>query len=81
MLDLAGTHHFFGIFAPKGTPDAVVKKLSDVMAKVSQEKDYRDKMHKMGTQVLFEETKAFEKTVNLYKENLQAFFKEEGLVK
>jgi hypothetical protein len=35
----------------------------------------------MGTQVLFEETKAFEKTVNLYKENLQAFFKEEGLVK
>jgi len=25
--------------------------------------------------------KAFEKTVILYKENLQAFFKEEGLVK
>jgi tripartite-type tricarboxylate transporter receptor subunit TctC len=72
---------FFGIFAPKGTPDAAVKKISDVMAMVSQERDYRDKMHKMGTQVLFEDTKAFEKTVNLYKENLQAFFKEEGLVK
>jgi len=72
---------FFGIFAPKGTPDAAVNKISDAMAKVSQEKDYRDKMNKMGTQVLFEDTKAFERTVNLYKENLQAFFKEEGLVK
>jgi tripartite-type tricarboxylate transporter receptor subunit TctC len=72
---------FFGIFAPKGTPDPVIRKISDAMEKVSQEKDYRDKMHKMGTQVLFEDTKAFEKTVNLYKDNLHAFFKEEGLIK
>jgi len=47
----------------------------------SQKKNYRDKMHKMGTQVLFEDTKVFERTVNLYKENLHAFFKEEGLIK
>ncbi len=72
---------FIGVFAPKGTPDAVVKTISDVVAKVSQEPAYRDRMNKMGTQVLFEDSRTFEKTINLYKENLQTFFKEEGLVK
>jgi hypothetical protein len=31
--------------------------------------------------VSFEDTKAFEKSINQYKDALQVFFKEEGLVK
>ena len=75
----AGT--FLGVFAPKGTPDSVVKKLNDVIAKVSQDPDYRAKVHGMGIQVSFEETNAFAKAIGQYTANLQAFFKEEGLVK
>lgn len=75
----AGT--FLGVFAPKGTPDSVVKKLNDVIAKVSQDPDYRAKVHGMGIQVSYEETNAFAKAIGQYTANLQAFFKEEGLVK
>jgi tripartite-type tricarboxylate transporter receptor subunit TctC len=72
---------YLGIFAPKATPDDIVKKLNDVVAKIAQDADFRAKIHNMGTQVLFENTQAFEKSINQYKESLQVFFKEEGLVK
>ena len=75
----AGT--FLGVFAPKGTPDSVVKNLNDVIAKVSQDPEFRAKVHGMGIQVSFEETKAFAKSIGQYTANLQAFFKEEGLVR
>jgi tripartite-type tricarboxylate transporter receptor subunit TctC len=72
---------YLGIFAPKDTPDPVVKALNDVIAKITQEPEFRAKVHGMGIQVSFDETKAFEKSIEQYKVNLQAFFKEEGLVK
>ncbi len=72
---------FLGVFAPKEIPQPVAKKLSDVIAKIAQEQDFRAKLHKMGIQVGFDGIESFEKSINFYKENLQAFFKEEGLVK
>ncbi len=72
---------YLGVFAPKGTPDDVVKKLNDVIGRITQEAQFRAKIHGMGTQVSFEETRNFEKSINQYKEALQVFFKEEGLVK
>ena len=72
---------YLGIFAPKATQDDIVKKLNDVVAKIGQDAEFRAKIHNMGTQVLFENTQAFEKSINQYKESLQVFFKEEGLVK
>jgi len=75
----AGT--FLGVFAPKDTPDAIIKTLADAIGKVSQNPDYRAKVHGMGIAVDFEETKPFAKSIEFYAVNLQAFFKEEGLVK
>ncbi len=72
---------YLGVFAPKGTPDEIVKKLNDVIGKIAQDPEFRSKIHNMGTQVSFEDTKSFERSVNQYKESLQTFFKEEGLVK
>ena len=72
---------YLGVFAPKGIPDDLVKKLNDVIAKIAQEPEFRNKVHNMGIQVLFEDTKSFERSIDQYKENLQSFFKEEGLVK
>jgi tripartite-type tricarboxylate transporter receptor subunit TctC len=72
---------YLGVFAPKDTPDPVIKTLNNVIAKITQEPEFRAKVHGMGIQVSFDETNAFEKSIEQYKVNLQAFFKEEGLVK
>jgi tripartite-type tricarboxylate transporter receptor subunit TctC len=72
---------YLGVFAPKGIPDDIVKKINDVVAKVSEEPDFRSKINGMGTQLTYEDTSSFEKLIERYKENLRVFFKEEGLVK
>ncbi len=72
---------YLGLFAPRATPDDIVKKLNDVVGKITQDAEFRAKIHNMGTQVVFLDSKAFEKSINGYKEALQVFFKEEGLVK
>ena len=59
----------------------VVKKIDEVVRKISEEHDFRSKINNMGTQLNYEPTALFEKTLLRYQENLQAFFKEEGLVK
>ncbi len=69
------------VFAPKGTPDDIIKKFTDAAAKVSQEPAFRSKLMELGILPAFQETKAFEATVEKEKTELQAFFKEEGLVK
>jgi tripartite-type tricarboxylate transporter receptor subunit TctC len=69
------------VFAPKGTPEEIVKKLNEVAAKVSQESGFRSKLMELGILPSFEETKAFEASTEKEKKDLQAFFKEEGLVK
>jgi tripartite-type tricarboxylate transporter receptor subunit TctC len=72
---------YLGIFAPKGTPDDIVKTINDVVAKISEEPDFRSKINGMGTQLTYQDTDSFEKLIERYKENLRVFFKEEGLVK
>lgn len=72
---------YLGIFAPKGTPDEVVKKIDEVIHKISEEKDFQTKSNSMGLQVIYENTTSFEKSIIRAKEGLQVFFKDQGLVK
>jgi tripartite-type tricarboxylate transporter receptor subunit TctC len=72
---------FLGVYAPKGTPAEIVKRLDAVISGVTKEADFRSKMHGMGTIVTYESTVPFEKTQAAYKANLELFFKEQGLVK
>jgi tripartite-type tricarboxylate transporter receptor subunit TctC len=72
---------YLGIFAPRAAPEDIVKKLNDATAKIANDPEFRAKIHNMGTQVVFEDTRVFEKSINQYKDALQTFFKEEGLVK
>ncbi len=69
------------VFAPKATPDDVVKKISDAAAKVSQDPAFRTKLMDLGILPSFEETKSFEASTEREKRELQVFFKEEGLLK
>jgi tripartite-type tricarboxylate transporter receptor subunit TctC len=69
------------LFAPKGTPDDLVKKLTEAAAKVSQEPEFRSKLMDLGIVPSYEDTKSFEVSIEKEKQELQKFFKEEGLVK
>jgi tripartite-type tricarboxylate transporter receptor subunit TctC len=69
------------VFAPKGTPDDIVRKLNEAAARVSQEVGFRSKLMELGILPSFEETKSFEASIEREKKELQTFFKEEGLVK
>lgn len=69
------------VFAPKGTPDDIVRKLNDEAAKVSREPAFRSKLMELGILPSYEETKSFEISIEREIKELQIFFKEEGLVK
>ncbi|MBN1103214.1 MAG: tripartite tricarboxylate transporter substrate binding protein [Deltaproteobacteria bacterium] len=69
------------VFAPKGTPPDIVKKLNDAAAKLSQDPAFRGKLMTLGIVPSFEETKSFEASIDREIKELQGFFKEEGLVK
>jgi tripartite-type tricarboxylate transporter receptor subunit TctC len=72
---------FNGVFAPKGTPDAVVARLNDAVTRITQDAVFQTKINNIGMQVFFEDTKSFERSLEQQKKNLQQFFKDEGLVK
>jgi tripartite-type tricarboxylate transporter receptor subunit TctC len=69
------------VFAPKGTPTDIVKKLNDAAASLSREPGFRGKLMALGILPSFEETKSFEASIDREIKELQGFFKEEGLVK
>lgn len=70
-----------GLFGPKAMPDEFVKKIDDLVGKISEEQDFRTRMKNYGIQPRYEDNVSYEKTLIRYKDSLQAFFKEEGLVK
>jgi tripartite-type tricarboxylate transporter receptor subunit TctC len=72
---------FTGLCAPKGTPDEVIKKITEVVRKISKEEDFQNKSKKLNLQVAYEDTTSFENYLAQVKGNLQIFFKKEGLVK
>ena len=54
---LLGVHR--GVCAPKGTPAEIVKKLSDVMAQVAKDKDFIERLNKLGTDVEYMDADAY----------------------
>ncbi len=72
---------YLGLFAPKGTPDAVVKRLEEVVQKASGDKDFQNKVREVDNLLSFENTASFDATLQRYKKQIHAFFKEEGMVK
>jgi len=73
--------HGMGLFAPKGTPDEVVKRIDEVIHKITEEQDFRSKSKGISLPIVYENTASFEKSIIRYKEEMQVFLKEEGLVK
>jgi tripartite-type tricarboxylate transporter receptor subunit TctC len=72
---------FLGLFAPKKTPDEIVKKLDETVRKILDDKEFQEKNKAMDMPVDYEDAAAFAKYLVQYKVTAQAFFKEQGLVK
>ena len=72
---------YLGLYAPKGTPDEIVKKIDETVRKIVEEPDFRAKVKDLGLQLSYQDTGSFEKSIIQGKTDLQTFFKEEGLVK
>ncbi len=70
-----------GVVAPKKTPEEIVEKIDNLIARVCSESDFQTKMRKIPLQVMYQNSSLFEKTNMKYKDDILAFFKEEGLVK
>jgi len=69
------------VYGPKGTPDAVVKLISDASRKVVENPEYRNKVFGLGVPILYQDTATIEKANPQVKEEVYTFFKGEGLIK
>jgi tripartite-type tricarboxylate transporter receptor subunit TctC len=70
-----------GLIGPKGIPEEIVGRLDSLVAKISTEQDFQTRMRNIPLQVVYENSATYEKSSVRNKENVMAFFKEEGLVK
>jgi len=70
-----------GVLAPKGTPEEVVMRIDTLVARIVTEKDFQTRMRNIPLQIIYQNSATFEKTNMKYKEDIYAFFKEEGLIK
>jgi tripartite-type tricarboxylate transporter receptor subunit TctC len=72
---------FLGLFAPKKTPDHIVRRIDETVRKILDDKEFQEKNKAMDMPVDYEDAASFEKYLVHYKVTAQAFFKEQGLVK
>jgi len=70
-----------GLYTPTKTPEAIVKKLDEVVAKIVEDKEFQKKNAEMDMILSFAGSAAFKKEMGQFKENVSAFFVEQGLVK
>ena len=72
---------YLGVFAPKGTPDIIVKKLDKAIEKVKDDSAFTEKIRDLGMSITYESTESFRNSIAQYKTNIEALFKELGYVK
>jgi tripartite-type tricarboxylate transporter receptor subunit TctC len=70
-----------GVMAPIKTPPETVERIDTLIARICRESDFQTKMRNIPLQIMYENSATFEKTNLKYKDDVYAFFKEEGLVK
>ena len=72
---------FFGLFAPKKTPDEVVRRLDEVVRKMCEDSEFRARNKGLDLELAYEGSAPFEKYIVQWKADMQAFFREQGMVK
>ncbi len=62
-------------------PQEIVDKLESLVAKICAEQDFQTRMGNIPLQMMHENSATYEKSLLKFKDDILAFFKEEGLVK
>jgi len=70
-----------GVTAPRGLPDDLLLRLDSLVARICAEPDFQTKIRNTALLIHYQNTAAYQAHLATYKENVLAFFKEEGLVK
>jgi tripartite-type tricarboxylate transporter receptor subunit TctC len=70
-----------GVVAPKGIPDNIAAKIDNLVSIICKETDFQTKIRNTTLQIHHLNSAAYQAHLAGYKENVLAFFKEEGLVK
>ena len=70
-----------GLFGPKALPADLVKRLEDLVAKVTKEPEFIGKMKGLTIQTAFKDSAAYQQAVLRDRDNLETFFREQGMYK
>lgn len=70
-----------GLFGPKALPPDLVKKLEELVARITREPEFINKMKSLTIQTAYKNSAAYEQAVLRDRDNLEAFFREQGLYK
>lgn len=70
-----------GLFGPKELPAELVKRLDELVRKITEEKEFRDKMNVISVQPFYQSADAYLKDLVQSKDIIEAFFKEEDAAK
>ena len=70
-----------GVVAPKGLPDDIAARIDNLVTTICKEPDFQTKIRNATLQMYNLNSAAYQAHLAGYKENVLAFFKEEGLVK
>ncbi|UOQ92269.1 tripartite tricarboxylate transporter substrate binding protein [Halobacillus shinanisalinarum] len=69
-----------GIVAPKGTPEEIVKKLSDALKKVANSESFKSKMDELGTDVNFQGTEEYTEFLKKNEKDMKDSLEKSGLL-
>ncbi len=69
------------LFAPKKTPDAILKRIDEVVRKIVADKEFQKKTLHMDMAIAHLDSAGLQAELGKFKTNVGAFFKEQGLVK
>jgi len=72
---------YVALYGPKGTPSEVVKKISELVREISRDNDFLNRVKTLALELSYLDTASFENYLVRYRNNLQTFFKEEGMTK
>ncbi len=72
---------YFGVFAPKETPDNIVRKLDRTIEKIKDDPQFVEKVKNLGIPITYENSENFRNSISQYKANIDSLFKELGYVK
>ena len=70
-----------GVVGPIGLPEEIVEKIDKLVAGICREQDFQTKIRNAALQIYYQDPTTYQTHLSRYKENVIAFFKEEGLVK